>query len=516
MKTKLLWLGVLAAGLSGSAWAGYRSMADEWGAYEPGAFYRSYSRPAPPAEGAARPADRDFQRQVRELEQARERWTKALAAAEGEPGFFRPEPSLLEALGGAAADAKAAERALAEGFDLPTLEVLAWVRSPGIAAAEKRLRAAIESYAQVWNLDEILRQYTAFTEELMTGVGPMKGREPVEMRFPFPGVLALKGQIVEQEVRAARERLEAARRTAITQARQTYWNLLFTRRAQAITEQMLALLRHLESVAKTRYEAGETSFQDVIKVRIQRETVEEDLTTLREQQRNLEVKIREVVDLAPESPVGAPAPARLGRKVPELEPLYTLALERKQELRRLRAAVRKTELMIEMAETRIYPAYTLNVSLYADEAVNEVGTFRKREPFPVTPAAAVGAGLPKMPWYGANDAYLRETRQKLEALRRELARMENATVSAVRQAWFSLDRAAREEALYADSVVNLSEAALDVSSRGYEAGEVTFADVIASYTTWLQANLALERRRSDAGVAAAGLDAAVGVSGAGR
>jgi outer membrane protein TolC len=37
-----------------------------------------------------------------------------------------------------------------------------------------------------------------------------------------------------------------------------------------------------------------------------------------------------------------------------------------------------------------------------------------------------------------------------------------------------------------------------------------FADVIASYTSWLQARLTLERKRSDLGVARAELEAAVG------
>jgi len=64
--------------------------------------------------------------------------------------------------------------------------------------------------------------------------------------------------------------------------------------------------------------------------------------------------------------------------------------------------------------------------------------------------------------------------------------------------------------------VSLSQAALEVSTRGYETGKVGFADVTASYTTWLKANLTLARKRADLGVARAELDRAVGVAGAGR
>ena len=158
------------------------------------------------------------------------------------------------------------EEVLAKGFTLEDLEILALLRNPGVKGAERTLRASIEAYSQVWNLDEILRQYTAFTEGLMTGIGPMEGGESMELKFPFPGVLALKGEIVTQEVTASREMLGIARRMAITQSRQAYWELLFTIRAQKITEEMLIHLKHLEAVATVRYETGKTSFQDLIKV----------------------------------------------------------------------------------------------------------------------------------------------------------------------------------------------------------------------------------------------------------
>ena len=168
------------------------------------------------------------------------------------------------------------------------------------------------------------------------------------------------------------------------------------------------------------------------------------------------------------------------------------------------------ERLILLAETAVYPVYSLNLSLFEDEAISQVGTWRTKEPFPETTTAAVGAGLPKMPWYGKNDAYLRETQQKLEALRKDLRKAEEATFFGVREAWFRLDRARREEALYAEQVVKLSQEALEVSTRGYETGLVSFADVIASYTNWLKANLSLPRKQSDLGVSRAQLQEAVG------
>ena len=66
--------------------------------------------------------------------------------------------------------------------------------------------------------------------------------------------------------------------------------------------------------------------------------------------------------------------------------------------------------------------------------------------------------------------------------------------------------------LYQKRVVSLSKSALEVTTRGYESGKVSFADVIASYRLWLDANLFLVDRQRKLGVMWAELEQAVGVT----
>jgi len=492
------------------AQAAYRDMKQEIETYSPPSYFHDLARPALESEEPVRDSDFDVERQ--KVEELKSQWLKSLSTEDTGPVFFRPDGQLLRSLRPAASDAHAAGKALKGEFPLATLETLALIRSPRVKAAENRLRASIEAFSQVQNLDEILRQYTALTEGLMTGIGPMKGKDPVEMKFPFPGVLSLKGQIANQEVKAAREDLATARRDTVTAARIVYSNLLFIHRAQKIMAETIGLLRDLEAVATSRYETGRTSFQDVVRIRIKREILVEELITLREKQRNLESKIREILYLAHDIKLGFPKAVLPMGKIPTQQTLSKIAHEHRQELRRLRARVGKMERMIEMAETMVLPRYTLNLSLYEDEAVTKVGSAATKNTFPTSIEVSRGAGLPKMPWYGFEDAYLRETRQKLKALREDLKQAEAATADRVRSSWFEQDRARREMSLLKDKVVNLSKSALDVTSRGYESGNVLFADVIASYTLWLDANLSLARQQRNFGVAWAELEQTVGTT----
>lgn len=178
----------------------------------------------------------------------------------------------------------------------------------------------------------------------------------------------------------------------------------------------------------------------------------------------------------------------------------------------MRENIERMAQMVEMAEKMILPSFSLGFSAYEDEAVMQVGGNAKKETFSTGTMAGTGAGLPIKPFYGTRDSYLRETRLKLSAIKEELKGAEAATRTMVRSRWFDLDTARREAALYGGEVISLSKSALEVVSRGYEAGSVSFADTIAAHTEWLNANLTYYRKQSDIGAARAELERVVGLS----
>ncbi len=238
----------------------------------------------------------------------------------------------------------------------------------------------------------MLRQYAAFTQAVMTGVGDMADKESPAMKFPFPGVMALKGEIVNQEVKIAREELETVRKTVVTEPARIFWNLAYNRHAQEITAATLELLDQLELSARKRYEVGKESLQDVIRVQIQQEKMREEQNTLKEEQKNLQTNIRKIVDLPPGSDIGFPAIREPRRELPAIDRVSDLALEQSQELRTIRAMIGRMERMIEMAETEIYPRFTQNLSLFENKAVIQVGTIRTEAPFADVVSVFLGRG----------------------------------------------------------------------------------------------------------------------------
>ena len=505
----LVWFVVLLGFGTADAQSNYRDLQTAFEQYHPPSHLFHHPSEVPSEIPAP---DDAFEAEKQRLLDLQTRWQAELRNLSAPAAFYPPAPRVLADLAGAQTDTAAARAAVSQSFPQDVPEVLALLRSPAVKAAAHRVQAALEKYTQVSGVDDILRRYTAFTEGAMTGFGAMQGHGRVRAQFPYPGVLALKGQVVTQDVTAAGEQLESARRDAVTAARKTHWRLWFLHQVLSITERTIELLRELEQVSVTRYEAGRTSFQDVIKVQVKRELLDERLVTLRGQLRNAHMEMRKILHLPPDAPIGLPQVNLAEGDIPDLPSLYDRAIAGRQELSVLRARIGKMDAMIEMAETMLLPAFDLGLSTYKDQAIRQVGTQAGQTTFTTRTTASIGAGQPKKPWFAFADAYLREMRQKRQALQEELNRLQDATVTLVRNKWFALDRARREKRLYQDTVVGLSEAALEVSTSGYEADKVAFADVIASYTLWLDANLALADKRAAYAMSLAELEQAVGRS----
>ena len=491
---------------------GYGELRRELRDYQPPAVVGERMRPATavpePRSGAE--SDRQFAAQLAALRSQAAAWGRELVRPRPQAAFYVLDPRLRQALTPVAADPARLAEALRDGFTLKTLEGLVLLRNPEIKAKEEEVRAALSGYSQVEDLDTILRRYAGFTRGLMTGVGPMTDPSPAALSFPFPGVTALKGQVVTQETKAAGEELEIARREALTSSRRDYAELVYRHAAYDLVATQLALLDSLRRVVETKYQSGGAGFQDLTAVDIEQESTRQRLADLKEDIQDTEAAIGSLILAPEEMAVGRPAAMPARPSPPPLVRLYRLADSRNQELRLKEAMIGRLERLLALSETMIYPGLASNLSSYDQNLLargNEAGGG-----FSVTVPAATGLGLPKMPWFGSDDAYLRQTRRQLAAQRQDLAGLRAGVALKVREAWTRWDKARRREGLYRGQVVPLSQAGLEAARQGYAAGRVGFSELIKAADIRLDARLNLAKAKADTLAAQAELAAAVGVS----
>lgn len=409
-----------------------------------------------------------------------------------------------------AADGTAVKNQIQNAIVLDEIKIMAVLRNPAILAAQKKVVGEIQSFDQVMDLDDTLRRYTAFTSALNNRAGPLRSKDSIKMNYPLPGLTALKGRIIQDQVAVEINKRDIVVKQVVADVETAYWDLVFVEHTTRITRETLAAFDRLKDVATTLYKSGKTSFQDVIKTNIKMEEYKEELVSLVTRRRNIEIRLLELLNLPPDIFLGRIVPASMPPRIPGPEPLYPIAGKNRQELFVIRHQILKLEAMVEMAESMTEAQFTLGLSSSNNEMVNTAGSDAPNKAFAVRTMSAMKDNSPIKPWYGADEPWLNQMRQNLSGLRQVLVNQENATHRMVHNAWFKVDRIFREYRLYKDRILPLAKSALDVSTREYETGAIPFSQAIDSYTGWLKVKLTIAEKQTGLGSAFADLEQIMG------
>lgn len=486
---------------------GYKEMKEEYQSYKAPLFYEQSVSGHP--KGSVEKIEEedigesDLKITEEDLEEEKQRWDAVIARISNNQDFFDFESSASRRIREIAKTEKIKKR-LKQGIGPVSLVAAAFERNPGLESAKKKWSAALEKYSQATRLDNILRQYQAFVKDLNTKVGPMRHKQTMSQKFPFPGMLTLKGDIVTKEVELAREKYLITLRDLIAGIKNTYYELMYNDHAIHITSENLDLLKQLEGVAYIKYKAGQAGYSDVIKVQTRIAKLDDDLITWRENRNTVAAKLNEFLNLPPQFPLGPPQKVDLRDTGLSFLELMELGIQHQQELKIIQLKIDKTNLAIELAEKKFYPDFTLGFSYLEDEKGNIVGVGKEREPFSLKPVS-------KTPfWFGKNDAYIREARQVYQSLIEDLKSGKNKLGYMVKNIFFQLDTAKRDVLLYKETLLQLAQSNLDVSQTDYQAGKADFLDVLDAQKTWLDYNLLYKQHVRHQNQSIANMERAIG------
>nr|WP_321396102.1 TolC family protein [uncultured Desulfobacter sp.] len=392
-----------------------------------------------------------------------------------------------------------------------TIESISLARNPKILAAKAAFQAELEGFGQVADLNAVLSRYATFTQGIMTGVGPMNQAAGISKTFPFPGQNSLKTRVIVENAAVAALDYHIKVKETVTSIKKAYWDLALIHEKLNILGETLRLYEHLHDTASTMYETGKTSYQDVIQISIKTKILNNQIITLKQDKKAAQIKMLSLLDLPDSSRVGRPAAGSPKLNLPKAEFLIDQALSKRQEILKMDHAIKKMELMIEMSEEMVLPSRDMGLSNNDMDLINTTGTWAKKAAFADQgPSASMGAGKPKNSWYGTTASWLSQTRKKLAALRHQRQTLVLETRAAVQSGWVRLDNAVRTFRLYADEIVDMSASALDVSTKEYESGRISFAQTAAAYDIWLNTRLTRANASKDAGVFRSDLEKTVG------
>ncbi len=492
LKIGLIILTVLVSGCANHQLETYRALRDTK-IQQPAYYHTEIEKNIPETESEPTVERDPFLSEIEaKVLKYQKQWKAQLESETPMPNlFYDLSTDTMKAHRQLATSPEASRARLAEPITLELLVGLGYEWSTGLKSAREKIRAVLEQYPQSVYLENVLRQYNAFTKQLDTKVGPMRHKEMMAMEFPFPDTLALKGQIITEDVLIAQKEFEIALRDLVTEIRLAYYDYLFLVEATRINEENRKLLQQMIAIAQAKFRVGQGKYSNVIMAQVELSKLANVIITLEQQRETIIARLNTLLNASADLPLGIPMPIKEERVISTLAELYELAVQKRQEIQKQKLVISKMGLVVEMAKRMTYPDPTLGASYFENRSMADL---KHTEKMPMTFMTQRTLNPTNTAWFGHRDSYIREMDVKIEAMAHKIKDLENSLHFVVKKHHFGMETANRSIRLYRQTLLPQAQQALDAANTAYQAAQIDFLSFLDAQRTLL--NLRIEEQRA--------------------
>ncbi len=394
---------------------------------------------------------------------------------------------------------------LTESSGLSDYLVYAALNNPGLEAAFNRWKAALERVPQVKALPDPRFTYLYYIQEVETRVGPQRQGFSIAQVFPWFGKLNLRGDVAAEAANATRKRYDAAKLKLFFEVKDAYYEYYYLAKSVAVTKENINLVKHLESVARSRYKAAVGSHPDVIRAQVETGKLEDRYQTLLDLRQPIVARLNAALNRPVEADI--PWPSEIEVKdahVVDKELLTELTVEN-PELKALDFEIDRNKHVIELARKDYYPDINLGLN-FIDTDASSLGNPPDNGKDPVV--AMISLNLPL--WREKYDAGVWEARARYYAAKQDRAEKTNSLSSELKLALYRFRDAKRKIDLYGDALLPKARESLKVTESDFRGAAGNFTDLIDAQRILLEFALAYERALADYAQSLAKLEMLVG------
>ena len=357
---------------------------------------------------------------------------------------------------------------------LPELiqEVLA--RNPELVAARKQWEAATHRITPARSLDDPILSVQLWnfpqTFNVTKSDNSIFG---LSQNLPFPGKLALKGDVASRSAEMTEQAVRAKERELVARFKQTYYDLFLVQKEVQIHHEQIDLLKQFFEIANAKFRAGKGSQVDVLKAQVELSLLFQHLPVLEQRRETAEAMLNTLLDRAPTSPLGiAQEPSQLPLEMP-LDDLHRLALDDRPELKAAELDVRRSEQSHALAQRQYYPDFNV--------AFQRFQNFQANDGFGAYVAMSIPFAFWTKPKY---DAGVQEAAAAVAVARAQQHTLENLTRFQINDLLAKLRATDQVATLYRTTILPQAEQSLEAARVGYRAGKAGFLDLIDTQRAW--------------------------------
>jgi outer membrane protein TolC len=384
-------------------------------------------------------------------------------------------------------------------LDRQALVAAVLARNPSIGAARWAWRAALSRYPQETALEDPVLEYGVAPLSLGSSRVDTAQRAVLSQAVPFPGKLALRGEIALAEADAAASDFAAVRLRLATLASLLFDEYYLVERKLGVNGAHRTLLAELREIAVARYEAGTASQQDPLEAELEEAELLHRDVALRADRVVTADQINALLHRAPELAL-PPPPETLETRAATSDPREALvahALAERPELRAAEARVVAREAAVSLARREFLPDLRL------------MGTYDTFwEESELQPMLGIELNLPLQ--RSRRHAAVAEAEASLEQARSERAGTDDQVRLSVGRALERLAEAHHSLGIFRDRMLPAARDRVTSARAAFETGQSDFSTVIDAERRLRDAELGHEEAAVEVSRRHAELDRALG------
>lgn len=184
----------------------------------------------------------------------------------------------------------------------------------------------------------------------------------VNQTIPFPGKLALKEKIAEQEALAAVDSLDEARLQLAREVKLSWWRLFYYDRALNLLGESERFFQHIVDIAQAKYRVGSGEQQDVLLAQLELSKLKDEKLELVSLRHGQFARLNALLDRTPDAPIKIPAQAEF--KLPKLDEaaLQEKSLQSRPLFNQHRKMLDAAMARVDLAKKDFYPDFNVGAA----------------------------------------------------------------------------------------------------------------------------------------------------------
>lgn len=360
-------------------------------------------------------------------------------------------------------------------------------RNPSIHRAIRDLQMMGYRVPRVTSLDDPMFTLLPPTGDMTeTAAGMMTTQLGLSQSIPFPGRLARRGKVAEQEVLMGFATLTDVRLRTVSEVARAYYDYYLAEVSIGITRSSEHLLEQIHDVASARYRSGTATQQDVLRAEVELYALTNELITLEQRSATSRARLNALMNRPVESHLPPPTAFELETVDWRLPAALDQAVASNPQLLRLREQIKRDLESIRLARLEYFPDLRIGLSYsFLGSGISPVASGDDNWSLPL------GFNLPI--WWRRIRAGVLEANARTLSSIEQLEEARNAIFFGLQDTLVKVDTQYRQAVLFRDLLVPRASQTVEVSSAAYQAGELDFTALIENWRNWLNFSLGYHR-----------------------